>query len=1154
MENINGKPWFKRLCYLKYDLKMKLTFTILLVSFLHLQATTTTYAQNTKLTLQMEGAKIAQIIEAIESKSEFRFLFDRDIIDLERTVNIDVRAKKIGHILRVMFKGSDLEYNVENRQIVLNKSKLIKTIKNTNIDDEAAQQEFQVTGTVTDQNGGPLPGANVVVAGTTTGVQTDFDGNFEITVPNGGVLEISYVGFALQRFTITEDQNLQVRLQEDSAALDEVVVVGYGTQNKRAVTSAISSISGEELGETSNDSFNRALTGKIAGVQIQQTTGAPGGNIVVRVRGTGSLSAGNDPLYVIDGFPVEQSNIGPDNSSSFNNTRDQGINPLASLNPDDIESIQVLKDASAAAIYGSRGANGVVIITTKRGRSGEAQFNFTASLGTQSAINRIDVLNGDQFLDFLIEAYENADATTSPGILFPQFLDNEAQFRGINTDWQDQIFRAAAVQNYQLSASGGSEKFQYFISGSYMNEEGVILSSGFERFSLRTNFDAQLTDRLKLGVSFTPSFTINDEVNAEGHWANNAVVNQALVTFPFLRPDQNSEDFINSDPNNTCCGVPNPRTTAELFDAESTQLRLLSNTYLEYDILTGLKAKTSFGFDFLDFERNEFNPAEIQRNDNNNRANTSKFSQRSWLTENTLNYTKAFGKHNFNVLGGFTFQKFRQQENFIGAVGLANTIVRTITDFNAVTEARSVVEEWSLVSLLGRVNYNFDNKYFLSAAVRRDGSSRFGTNNQFATFPSISAGWAISEEGFLKDNEKLSFLKLRASYGTTGNNTIGNYSSIALLDDSNYVLGPGNGEGVTGLQPNTIGNEDLTWETTTQYDIGLEVGLFSNRLSLVADYYSSDTEDLLLNVPIPNSTGFSSALQNLGRVRNTGWEFQLSSRNFSGDFTWDTDFNITFAENEILELGPEGDPILAGSGAGNIFLNEIGGELGAFFVYEQIGIFQTQEEIDNSATWDTSRGTFPGDVKYRDQNGDGVIDGDDRVVIGSNNPDFIWGITNTFSYKNFDLSIVVNGVEGNLIHNISRRFYNNLEGNQNQYSNVLNRWRSPEQPGDGMTPRANRLTSGNNNISETSRWVEDGSFVRIQNVALGYNFPRDVAERLKLNSLRLFASVNNLAYFTDYAGYNPEASLSGGGALNRGADYGSYPLARRLTMGLKVGF
>ncbi|MDO6810468.1 TonB-dependent receptor [Zobellia galactanivorans] len=1145
------KPMNRRgLCQplLKFDLKMKLTTLLLMTTLFGLYANDS-YAQKTKVTLNVKDATVRNVIDNIESSTDFRFIYKTKDVDLEHKISLRMSKEPIKKVLESLFGNTNTTYKIRGTHIILRKGPKKDPLPEANLKDVPIdrEQDFTVTGTITDGNGMPLSGANIVEKGTVNGVTADFDGNFSLTIEDGNaILVVSYIGFATKEIVVNGNSSINISMKEDAASLEEVVIVGYGTQNKRAVTSAIATVSAEDLGENSSDSFTRSLSGKVAGVQVQQINGAPGGALKVRVRGTGSLTAGNDPLYVIDGFPVENSEIG---------NSDQGFNPLSSLNPDDIESIQVLKDAAASAIYGSRGANGVVIISTKRGKTGEPQFNFSTSVSTQSVHNKVDLLTGDQFLDFLRESWTNAAATTQPDVPMLSLLDNEDQYRGVNTDWQDEIFRTGIVKNYQLSASGGSDKFKYFISGGFLDEEGIVIESDFKRYSLRANLDAQLTDRLKLGVSLTPSYTVNNEVNAEGHWAGNGIILSALIAFPFLPPDASTEEFVNNQPDLLCCGTPNPSLIARDRDIKSTNLRLLANSYLEYEIIKSLKAKTSIGFDYSDFERNDFNPARTRRNNNNTDASSRKLGQLGWLSENTLNYHKFFGKSNLDVLAGFTYQEYRDQNNLIVASGLQNEAVRTITNaaFDRVTRAESVVNEWSLVSFLGRLNYSFDSKYLLSAAIRRDGSSRFGENNKYATFPSVSAGWVLSEENFLGKVENLSLLKLRASYGKTGNNRIGNYASLGLLQGGqNYVLGAGNGSNIGGLAPSSVANPDLTWETTTQYNLGAEIGILNNRIALTTDYFNSETEDLLLNVPIPASSGFTSALQNLGRIENKGWEFLLSTKNFTSDFKWNTDFNITFTKNKILELGPEGDAIRSGSGRGNLFLNEIGGELGAFNVFKQIGIFQTQDEVDNSATF--PRPTFPGDVKYQDTNGDGMISDDDRVVVGSNRPDYIWGITNQFLYKNWDLSVVINGAHGGLVHSVQGAFTLGLQGFMNQYASTLGRWKSESEPGDGMTPRATFDTTGNNSLAETSRFVEDGSFTRIQNITIGYNFPSDVAQKLSLSSLRFFLSGNNLATFTDFQGYNPEASFAGGSALSAGADYGTYPLATRFTLGLKVGF
>ena len=509
--------------------------------------------------------KIKEAFNLLEQSTSLKFVYLHNSTIREGHIEMMGTRRSLGDILRDISKAKKLVFKRINDKIYVKK---IEDSKNLPAGMVQEVLEVDISGKVTDENGEGLPGASVLVKGSDIGTVTDSEGLFKLSVPdNATTLVFSFVGYLTEEIDIEGRTTIDIILSPDISQLSEVVVIGYGTQTKREVTGSISSISSKELGEVSVDGFSRALTGKVAGVRVQQTTGAPGGNITIRIRGTGSINADNEPLYVIDGFPVENTNVG---------ASDQGINPLSSINPDDIESIEVLKDAAAASIYGSRGSNGVVIITTKRGEQGKAKINFDVSFGTQSVINKVDLMNGDDFFDLIREAYANAAATNEPGLPPPDFLQNESQYKGINTDWQDQIFRQATVQNYQLSTSGGSENLKYFISGGYLNEEGVVIASGFERFSFRTNLDAKLTDKVRLGLSFTPTYAINDEVNAEGHWAGNAVINQSLIGFGFLRPDEDQEEFVNSQPNYICCGVPNPVRTANRFDAVSTQFRTIA--------------------------------------------------------------------------------------------------------------------------------------------------------------------------------------------------------------------------------------------------------------------------------------------------------------------------------------------------------------------------------------------------------------------------------------------------------------------------------------------------------------------------------------------------------------------------------------------------
>lgn len=1095
-----------------------------------------------RISIDLQNAKLLDVFVEIEQASEMNFVFIEGDIDSNALVSISMENQTMADVLTKISKLASIRFRRINRDIYV-------TSKEDN--DEALVDlgtvSETITGRVVDENNEPLPGTSIILKGTSKGTIADINGEYVIEAPLGEILTFSFVGYKLREEIVTDQTIINVSMVPDASELEEIVVIGYGTQARREVSGSVTAITAADLGEVAPDVFGRSLNGKVAGVQVQQTTGAPGGSIKINIRGATSVTSGSGPLYVVDGFPIDQTNDGEG--------ADQGFNPLSSLDANDIETINVLKDASATAIYGSRGAGGVVIITTKKGKQGKTKISFNRSIGIQSVIRKLDLLNGEQLIDLIDEAHSNA------GLTAPNFLLNKSLYLDNNTDWQDEIFRNAIVQQYQLSASGGDDRLRYFISGSYLDEEGIVVSSAYERFSLRSNFDAKLSDCMSVGLTFSPSYSIQDDINAEGSWSSNGVINSALVSFPFLRNDQSNYAFLANDANFASGGPVNPRLAAEEYSGETSQLRLLSNLFLEMELIKGLTLRTSIGIDWSEQERNEYAKwqnikRELDRDSLDNRS-SAKRSKRSWLAENTLKYSHHINDHSFQLLAGYSIQEFRQQRNAIASRGQSDGTL-TITDNVSVTSATSRVSEWSLISYISRFTYSFRNKLFVNGSLRRDGSSRFGEGSQFGLFPAISGAYSISEEPFLRAFDPLSELKLRASFGRSGNNQIGNYTDVGLLVNSNYLLGTGNGNEVSGAHANNIGNKSLTWETTDQLDLGIDLGLFADRIFIEADYYNGITKDMLLQVPIPVSSGFETAIQNIGRVQTSGFEFTLNTRNLVNDFEWSTNFNISFNKNKVLELGPNSDPIFASSGKDINFKTEVGGELGAFFLYEQIGIFQNQNEIDASATWENVV-TRPGDVKFKDHSGpngfpDGIIDEHDKVIMGSNRPDFIWGLTNNFRYKNFDLNVVVSGVQGNEIHNAAKRFYNNLEGNQNQVVDALYRWKSEAEPGDGVTPRANRSTTGKSNETASSRWLEDGSYIKIQDVTLGYDLPKKITSKIKVTAFRAYVSASNLFYFTDYSGYNPEVSFSGNNSTNAGVDYGTYPLARRLTLGIKIDY
>jgi len=1016
-----------------------------------------------------------------------------------------------------------------------------------------------VTGRVTGDNGEGLPGVNVLVKGTTSGTTTGTDGSYSLSVPDGNtVLVFSFIGYVGKEVPVGNRTVVDVQLATDTEALSEVVVVGYGTQQKKDVTGAIASLDTRSIRDQPVANVAEALTGLLPGVLAQQVSGLPGATPSIKVRGIGSISAGNSPLVVVDGQPLN--NGGQNLSGSSYNSG--GLN---TVNPNDIEKIDVLKDASATSIYGSRGSNGVIMVTTKRGKSGPARVNLDYYTGIQEVAKKVDLLNAQQFAELAVEATNNAYLERVPGAQasdpndkrppssrywIPAELYDPASLPDYN--YQDLIFRRAPMSSYQLSVAGGSDNVQYYVSGNYFDQSGIIHRSGLDRYSLRANLDARLSKRVRAGLSLSPSYTTEDRVQSDGHWSTNGIINAALAGVPYIPiygPDGAYTSMAMMGVYDWP-GITNPVANITEIDNQVRTSRLLGSLYAEFDLLEGLKYRGTAGVDNLQGRRNYFRTSRIPLNQllppTANEGAVSNVTNLNWVTSHTLTYTRTLGgSHRMEALLGTEFQKNDFQRDTTAANKFPNDVVRTI-NYGTVVFGQSSREQWDMASYFARVNYSYKDRYLLTATVRRDGSSRFGVNQRWGTFPSASVGWRVGQESFMQGVPVLSELKLRASYGLAGNNAFGNYPALGLLGVDNYVLG---NTLSNGLGARTLSNDVLTWEKSRQADVGVEVGLLNDRIYLNADYYRRITTDLLLQVQVPTLTGFSFTIQNIGRVRNQGVELALTTRNLTGAFTWTTDANVSFNRNEVLALGPTGDPIRSGSGIGETNITVIGQPVGNFFGYKQIGVFVDQADLDSYPHFADTR---PGDVKYEDVSGDNKIDAADRTTIGNNQPDFIYGLVNTFSFKGVDLSVVIQGVQGGQILNLSRRFFENLEGSQNQLTTVLDRWRSPENPGNGKTPRGNSRTTGNNN-AVSSRWVEDASYLRIRNVTLGYNLPAGLISKVRLQAVRVYAGVQNAFTFTRYLGYNPEVS-GYESAFSGGVDYGTYPLARTYTVGLNLGF
>lgn len=1131
---------------------MKIAAIILLVSIFTIHAENT-HSQNRTVNITKNNVNLNEIIEEIEKQTDYLFIYNEKV-DVNLKTSISAKEESIESILNTLFRNTKINYKVEGSHVILSKKEGLANINNPVV----LQQGKTISGTVVDSYGEPVIGANVVEKGTTNGTITDFDGHFSITVGERAVLSFSYIGYKPQETIVGDQASLNIKLAEDTEALEEVVVIGYGVVKKKDLTGAVSQISSGSLKNLKVSHPTQAMAGQMAGVQVQQVAGAPGQAATIRVRGSGSISASSSPLYVVDGYPLGEQN-------------------LNSINPSDIESIEVLKDASAAAIYGSRAANGVVLVTTKSGKQGKVSINLDMYYGLQDVTKQMDLLNAQEFAMISKEAFNNnyldrvAGASVSDPLSsrpaggryrYPAIYDDaDAMAKiGAGTDWQDEIFRTAPIQNYQVSVSGGDEKTKYMFSAGYFNQEGIVIGSDYERFSARAKIDSEFTKWLKVGINLAPTY-MNSNLIETGHWASDGVINSALATSAIV-PVRNTDGTWASQSEYAVAGdgltgVPNAVASALDIDRTQKNFRFFGNLYAEIALMKNLKIKSTIGADVMEFRENYFRPSNVPKNgvvaplpSTDRKGHVLNKEVINWLNENTISYFESFGLHEIDAVAGFTVQKNMYNESKAEGSDFPNDIIRTISNAKVKTSS-SNIEEWSLVSYLARVNYRFNNRYYLTASIRTDGSSRFGKNNRYGYFPSGSVAWRLSQEDFMKDISWLNDMKLRFSFGLTGNNSIPNYGSIGTMNIQNYVFGAGPGNVFSGAAQKSFANADLTWEKTKQYDLGLEFSVLNNRLSFSFDAYQRNTTDLLMNVDIPTITGFSNSWRNIGKLDNKGIEIGINTVNVqTNDILWTTNMNLSTNTNKVVALGPTGDPIYGDGGAGTTHITMIGQPIGSFYGYKQIGVYMNQADLDNNPRLSDSH---VGDVKFADIDGSKTIDANDRTIIGNNMPDFTWGMTNSVTYKNFDLSIVLQGVHGNEVLHLGKRFYTQLEGNQNQMKDVLNRWQSEANPGDGWTPRANSLTTGQNNVV-SSRWIEDASFVRINNLTFGYTLPQSFAQRCNMQYARVYLSAQNLATFTGYSGFNPETSHKEDNVTAPGTDYGMYPLARTITLGVNVTF
>jgi TonB-dependent starch-binding outer membrane protein SusC len=1009
-----------------------------------------------------------------------------------------------------------------------------------------AEIALKVKGSVKDEEGNLLPGVYVLEKGTQKGSVTDANGKFEIEVKDANaVLVFTFIGMESKEVVVGNQSDMVVTLKTNDKTLEEVVVVGYGVQKKSDLTGSVEQIKGEDLNKNPISSLDQGLQGRAAGVQVTQSDGQPGATTTIRIRGGNSVTAGNEPLYVIDGIPVYNDN----GAQSGGATVGAATNALASLNPSDIESIEILKDASAKAIYGSRGANGVILVTTKRGKEGRNNIQFETYYGSQEVRKKLDLLNASEYANFLNDATTAFNATAPANqqrvLPFSAARLDSLKTAG-STDWQDEIFRRAPIQNYQLSMNGGDKKTQYAVSFGYFDQQGIILNSDFKRYSLRLNFDRWLSSRLKLSNSLTVSHVNSKKSITATDGANNAgAVLLAIDNSPVL-PVFNA-DGSPRDVDEFGALINNPVALALYTTNQTGTTRTLANVYGEYKITNHLSARVSVGAD-LGFTKDDFYaPKNTFRGFNVNGLGIIGSAQNyNLVNENTVSYNRKIKKHSLNAVVGITTQQFTREFVSSSSQNFSNDILAQ-NSLNSGAEFNRPVSNFTrstLLSYLGRVNYGFNDRYLFTLTTRVDGSSRFGANSRYATFPSASVAWRVAQEDFLKNQKWLSDLKVRASYGATGNQEIPLYQSLSVLANNGYSLG---NVLQNGFSPARIANSDLRWETTSEYDLGLEFAAFNNRISFNADYYYKKTKDLLIFTKLAWNSGFEESLVNLGALENKGWEFTLNTINVDGAFKWTTNLNYAANRNKVLDLGSQ-NSFLTGGSSGHLKINnthivQVGQPIGAFYGYIEEGIFQNADEIAKSA----QKTALPGDIRYRDLDGNGIINSSDQTIIGQAQPKFIGGMTNTFSYAGFELSVFLQGSYGNQIMNLNRL---ETENQATGKSGALrNRWTASNP--STTVPRAVIPSPG---FITSTRIVEDGSFLRARTITFAYKFSNEALSKIGIRNARIYVSGQNLLTWTDYTGYDPEVSRFGQNSLSQGVDYGGYPLAKTILGGISIGF
>jgi len=1102
----------------KFIQVMKLS--VLLTFLLSVNMMASVYSQKTRFDLDIKDQTVRDVLKTIEGESRFRFFYNDEFKDLDKKLTIAVSDLPIDSILASVLDDTDVSYKVlDNNFIVLTPKSLM--------------QQRQISGTVTDEKGNPMPGVTITVKGSSTGTLTDAEGKY--ILPNtdpGSTLLFSFVGMTSQEIAANNQSTINVVMQVKAVGLDEVVVIGYGTVRKKDITGSVASVQATEQIKTPVISTEQLLEGRVSGVQVTQQHSEPGAAFSIRIRGTNSINSSSDPLYVIDGYAGGGGDI----------------------NPSDILSIDILKDASATAIYGSRGANGVVLITTKRGSPNAAKVTVDGYYGIQQINHKLKLMNATQFGTYLnTVAQENNDiyGTTDP---LP-FTQQEISAMGKGTDWQDEVLRLAPISNFSVSVNGGSSDSRHYLSLNFFDQNGVVISSDFKKLSLRYNVDQTIGTKLKVGISSQLGYSVQSTVPASVDYGT-GILKNALEFNPMVpvRDSEGNYTMVNG-PVGLIQPLGNPVAWARKVDDNSFAQNVFVNGYGEYDIIKGLKLRSTLGVNYNGSGWSQFIPTDVFEYLNIGNAAQASGRAYNWLNENTLTFSRVLSdKHTVNVTAGLTFQHW-YNKGFGASITNLTTNLLGYNNFGVGTPGVpwAYFSENTLASYFGRVNYEFMNKYLITFTMRADGSSRFGDNNKWGYFPSGAFAWKLSEEEFVKQIEAISDLKFRASYGVTGNQEIGSYNALSQYGYNDYALGYSPVR-VVGISPSNIANPDLKWESTASSDVGLDLSLWKNRVSITTDYYYKKTSNLLLFVNIPLTSGYTSILQNVGSVSNKGFEFSVTTLNVDqAKIKWSTTLNFSTNKNRVESLGPN-PQIFTGGLSSDVFhgnspntsILKPGQPIGAFYGYVFGGIWQSQAQIDASGT---QQAVLPGDPIYKDLNGDKEVNEDDRTILGQANPKFIFGLNSSLTVGRFNLSLFLHGVSGNKILNENLYLLENGWSTVNKYAYVA----TDSWHGEGTSNTLPRVSSSlRNAMGFTSDVLQDGSFLRLKTITLSYDLPLSkVSQAFK--TANIYVTAQNLLTFTKYTGFDPEVSSSLD-PLNLGTDYNAYPNYKTFLIGVKFGF